>query len=42
MSKPVLLISMPTMGQISTHTTKCLIGLTQYLARAGVPFAFEP
>ncbi|MEM7211594.1 MAG: hypothetical protein AAF479_06825 [Pseudomonadota bacterium] len=39
--KVVLLISMPTLGQISTHTTKCLIGLTQYLARKGIPFAFE-
>lgn len=39
--KIVLLISMPTLGQVSTHTTKCLIGLTQYLARNGIPFAFE-
>ncbi|MEM9062633.1 MAG: hypothetical protein AAGD13_19405 [Pseudomonadota bacterium] len=37
----ILLISMPTLGQISTHTTKTLIGLTQYLARKGVAFAFE-
>ena len=40
-SNVVLLISMPTLGQISTPTTKCLIGLTQYLSREGIPFAFE-
>lgn len=40
-SSVVLLISMPTLGQISTPTTKCLIGLTQYLSREGIPFAFE-
>ena len=40
-SSVVLLISMPTLGQISTPTTKCLIGLTQYLSRKDIPFAFE-
>ncbi|MEL6997124.1 MAG: hypothetical protein AAFP68_02595 [Pseudomonadota bacterium] len=39
--KKILLISMPTLGQISTHTTKALIGLTQYLQRNGIPFGFE-
>lgn len=39
--KIVLLIAMPTMGEISTPTAKCLIGLTQALARARIAFAFE-
>ena len=37
----VLLIAMPTLGEIATPTVKCLIGLTQALARSGVPFAFQ-
>ena len=37
----VLYIAMPTLGEIATPTAKCLIGLTQALARRGVPFAFE-
>ncbi len=41
MTKPVLLIAMPTQGQIATPTAKFLIGLTQGLARRGVPFGFE-
>ena len=40
-AKPVLLIAMPTMGEISTPTVKCLIGLTQALSRKGIPFAFQ-
>lgn len=36
-----LLIAMPTLGEIATPTVKALIGLTQGLARRGVPFAFE-
>lgn len=39
--KPVLLIAMPTLGQIVTPTVRCLIGLTQALARARISFAFE-
>ncbi|MFK7944362.1 MAG: hypothetical protein AB8B85_15810 [Paracoccaceae bacterium] len=39
--KPVLLIALPTMGEISTPTVKCLIGLTQALARAKIAFGFE-
>ena len=39
--KPVLLIAMPTMGEIATPTVKCLIGLTQALRRQGIAFAFE-
>lgn len=38
---PVLLIAMPTMGEISTPTVKSLMGITQALARKGIPFAFE-
>ena len=41
MTSPVLLIAMPTQGEISTPTVKSLIGLTQALARRGVPFGFE-
>ena len=39
--KPVLLIAMPTLGEIATPTVKCLIGLTQGLARKGIAFGFE-
>lgn len=39
--RPVLLIAMPTQGEIATQTVRALIGLTQALARRGVPFAFE-
>ncbi len=38
---PTLLIAMPTMGEISTPTVKCLIGLTQSLSRKGIPFGFQ-
>ena len=41
MTGTVLLIAMPTLGEIATQTVRCLIGLTQALARRGVPFAFE-
>ncbi|MEM9140754.1 MAG: hypothetical protein AAGB15_13090, partial [Pseudomonadota bacterium] len=41
MAKTVLLIAMPTQGDVATPTVKALIGLTQALARKGVPFAFE-
>ncbi len=37
----ILLIAMPTMGEISTQTVKSLIGLTQWLRGSGTPFAFE-
>ena len=37
----VLLIALPTMGEISTPTVKCLIGLTQALARKRIAFGFE-
>jgi hypothetical protein len=40
-TKRTLLIAMPTMGEISTPTVKCLIGLTQGLAQKGIPFAFQ-
>lgn len=39
--KPVILIALPTMGEISTPTVKCLIGLTQALARKSISFGFE-
>ncbi|MEM0987961.1 MAG: hypothetical protein AAGK00_03725 [Pseudomonadota bacterium] len=38
---PVLLICMPTQGDISTPTVKSLIGLTQALARRRLPFGVE-
>lgn len=41
MTNPVLLIAMPTLGTITTPTVKSLIGLTQALARRGVPFGLE-
>ena len=37
----ILLIAMPTMGDITTPTVKALIGLTQRLRETGVAFAFE-
>ena len=40
-TKKVLLIAMPTLGEISTPTVKFLIGLTQGLAQKGIPFGFE-
>lgn len=39
--KPVLLIAMPTGGQVATPTVKSLLGLTQHLQRVGIAFAFE-
>lgn len=36
-----LMIAMPTQGEIATPTVKSLIGLTQGLARRGVPFGLE-
>ena len=36
-----LYIALPTMGEIATPTVKMLIGLTQALARKGIPFAFD-
>ncbi|MEM9097377.1 MAG: hypothetical protein AAGC79_02550 [Pseudomonadota bacterium] len=40
MTKPPLLIAMPTCGQIATPTVKSLITLTQALGERGHPFAF--
>lgn len=40
-ARKVLLIAMPTQGQVATQTVRALVGLTQGLARRGVPFAFE-
>lgn len=40
-NKKVILIAMPTLGEIATPTVRCLIGLTQAFARARISFAFE-
>lgn len=39
--KTVILIAMPTLGEVATPTVKSLIGLTQALQRRAIPFAFE-
>ena len=37
----ILLIAMPTQGEISTPTVRSLIGLTQWLRDRGIAFGFE-
>lgn len=39
--KIVLVIAMPTLGQVATPAVKSLLAITQDLARRGVPFAFD-